>query len=60
LKATQDRQESYGYKNMKAREFKVGEHVLLKVKPKKISLKLGGCTKLKNRFCGPFEIFDRI
>jgi hypothetical protein len=42
------------------REFKVGEHVLLKVKPKKISLKLGSCTKMAARFCGPFEILDRI
>jgi hypothetical protein len=45
---------------MTTREFKVGEHVLLKVKPKKISLKLGSCTKLAARFCGPFEILDRI
>jgi hypothetical protein len=32
--------------------------VLLKVKPKKSSLKLGSCTKLATRFCGPFEILD--
>ena len=47
-------------KNKTTREFKVGEHVLLKVKPKKISLKLGSCTKLATRFCGPFEILDRM
>jgi hypothetical protein len=34
LKATQDRQKVYVDKNMTTREFKVGEHVLLKVKPK--------------------------
>jgi hypothetical protein len=45
---------------MTNREFKVGEHVLMKVKPKKISLKLGSCTKLEAMFCGPFEILDRI
>jgi hypothetical protein len=60
LKATQDRQKSYADKNMTTREFKVGEHVLLKVNPKKSSLKLGSCTKLAARFCGPFEILDRI
>jgi hypothetical protein len=30
------------------------------VKPKKGSLKLGIFTKLATRFCGPFEILDRI
>ena len=38
----------------------MGEHVLLKVKPKKISLKLGSCTKLAAIFRGPFEILDKI
>jgi hypothetical protein len=38
----------------------VAEHVLLKLKPKKSSLKLGSCTKLATRLCGPFEILDRI
>jgi hypothetical protein len=38
----------------------VGEYVLLKVNPKKISLKLGSCTNLTARLCGPFEILDRI
>jgi hypothetical protein len=60
LKETQDRQKSYADKNKTAREFKVGEHVLLKVNPKKSSLKLGSCTKLAVRFYGPFEILDRI
>jgi hypothetical protein len=30
------------------------------VKPKKSSLKLGKCTKLVARLCGPFEILERI
>jgi hypothetical protein len=41
---------------MTTRELKVGEHVLLKVNPKKRSLNLGSCTKLRARLCGPFEI----
>jgi hypothetical protein len=60
LKATQDRHKHYAYKNMKNREFKVGEHVILKVNPKNISLKLANFTKLATRFYGPFEILDRI
>jgi hypothetical protein len=60
LKVAQDRQKSHADKNMVARKFKVGEHVLLKVKPKKSSLKLGSYTKLAARFYGPFEILERI
>jgi hypothetical protein len=60
LKAAQDRQKIYADKNKTTREFKVGEHVLLKVKPKKISLKLGSCKKLAARCFGPFEILDII
>jgi hypothetical protein len=60
LKATQDRQKVYPNKNRTTTEFKVGEHVLIKLKPKKSSLKLGSCTKLASRFYGPFEILDRI
>jgi hypothetical protein len=60
LKLAQDRQKFYANKNKTTREFKVGEHVILKVKPKKSSLKLGSCTKLAARFCGSFEILHSI
>jgi hypothetical protein len=60
IKATQYRQKNYADKNMKDRDFKVGEHVLLKVKPKKSSLKLDSCTNISSRFNGPFEILDII
>ena len=38
----------------------MGDHVFLKVKANRSSLKLGSCTKLAARFCGPFEILERI
>jgi hypothetical protein len=60
LKAAQDRHKVYVDKNKAAIEFKAEEHVLLKVQPKKSSLKLGSCTKMAARFCGPFEILERI
>jgi hypothetical protein len=60
LKAAQDRQKSYADKNITHKEFKVGDHVFLKVKSNRSSLKLGNCTKLAAIFCGPFEILERI
>jgi hypothetical protein len=60
LKASQDRKKSYDDKNITHREFKVGEHVFLKVKANRSSLKLGNCSKLAARYCGPFEILERI
>jgi hypothetical protein len=38
----------------------VGDHVFLKVKTNRSSLKLAKCAKLAARFCGPFEILERI
>jgi hypothetical protein len=60
LKVSQDLQKSYVDKNRTQREFKVGAHVFLKVKANKSSLKLGNCAKLVARFCGPFEILERM
>jgi hypothetical protein len=60
LKVAQDRQKSYADKNRTHREFKVGDHVFLKVKTNRSSLKLGCCAKLEARYCGPFEILERI
>ena len=42
------------------REFSVGDHVYLRVRARKISLKLGSCAKLSPRYCGPFEVLERI
>ena len=38
----------------------MGDHVYLKVKAQKSSLKLGNCAKMAPRFCEPFEILARI
>jgi hypothetical protein len=60
LKSSQDKQNSYSNNNITHREFKVGDHVFLKVKANRSSLKLGSCAKLAARFWGPFEILERI
>ena len=38
----------------------MGDHVFLKVKANISSLKLGNCSKLAARYCGSFEILERI
>ena len=42
------------------KEFIVGDHVYLRVRPRKSSLKLGSCAKLSPRYCGSFEVLERI
>jgi hypothetical protein len=60
LKVAQDRQKHYANKKRTHREFKVGDHVFLKVKANRSSLKLGSYAKLAARFCGPLEILESI
>jgi len=60
LKIAQDRQKSNADRNRTQREFVVGEHVFVKVKPRKSSFKLGSCAKLAPRYCGPFEVLARV
>ena len=42
------------------REFSVEDHVYLRVKAKKISLNLGIFAKRSPRYCGLFEVLERI
>ena len=46
LKVAQDRQKSYADKHRVNREFRVGDHVYLRVRENKSSLKLRSCAKL--------------
>ena len=45
---------------MMNREFNFWDHVYLRVKARKSSLKLGSCDKLSPRYCGSFEVLERI
>ena len=60
LKVAQDPQKIQADLKRTPKEFQVAEHVFIKVRPKKSSLRLGSCTKLAPRYCGPFEILSRI
>ncbi|XP_062103606.1 uncharacterized protein LOC133814692 [Humulus lupulus] len=58
----QSRQKSYADLKRKHVEFEVGDHVFLRVTPRKgISVKrFGKRGKLSAKYAGPFEILDRV
>jgi hypothetical protein len=60
LKVSQNRHKNYDDRDKTHKEFKVVGHLFLKVKAKRISLKLGNCSKMESLYCGPFEILERI
>jgi hypothetical protein len=59
LKVTQYRKKNYADRKRTNTEFKVVEHVFLKVKAKRISLKLESFPKLEARYSGPFEVLEK-
>ena len=60
LKTAQDMQKIYVDLKRSHKEFKVGGCVYLRVNPMKSCLKLRSCAKLAQRYCGPFQILDRV
>ena len=60
LLMAQSQQKSYADVRRRPLEFKVGDHVLLKVMPKRGVVRFGKRGKLSPRFIGPFEILERI
>jgi hypothetical protein len=60
LKVAQARKKSYADKNKTYSGFKVHEHLFLKVKDKRSLLRLGSYLKLVVRYCGPYEVLEKI
>ena len=60
LLTAQSRQKSYADVLRRPLEFEVGDHVFLKVMPKRGVVRLGKRGKLSPRFIGPFEILEMI
>ena len=60
LLMAQRRQESYADVRRRPLEFEVGDHVFLKVMPKKGVVRFVKREKLSPRFIGPFEILERV
>ena len=60
LLTAQSRQKSYADVRRRPLEFEVGDHVFLKVMPKRGVVRFGKRGKLSPRFIGPFEILERV
>ena len=60
LLTAQSRQKSYADRRCRPLEFEVGDHVFLKVMPKRGVVRFGKRGKLSPRFIGPFEILERV
>jgi hypothetical protein len=55
----QSRQRSYADKRTKPLTFNVGDHVFLKISPRRGIIRFGKKGKLSPRYIGPFEILQR-
>ena len=60
LLMAQIRQKSYADVRRRPLEFEVGDHVFLKVMPKRGVVRFSKRGKLLSRFIGPFEILERV
>ena len=60
LLTDQSRQKSYADVRRRPLKFEVGDHVFLKVMPKRGVVRFGKRGKISPRFIGPFEILERI
>ena len=60
LLTAQSRQKSYADVRCRPLEFEVGDHVFLKVMPKRGVVRFSKRGKLSPRFIGPLEILERI
>ena len=60
LLTAQSRQKSYADRRSRPLEFEVGDHVFLKVVPKRGVVRFGKRGKLSPRFIRPFEILEMV
>ena len=60
LLMAQSRHKSYADRRRRPLEFEVGDHIFLKVMPKRGVVWIGKWGKLSPRYIGPFEILERV
>ena len=60
LLTAQSQQKSYVDIRRQPLEFEAGDHVFLKVMPKRGVIKVGKRGKLSSRYIGPLEVLERV
>jgi hypothetical protein len=60
IQTAQSRQKSYADKRSQPLTFEVGDHVFLKIRPKKGVIRFGKKGKLSPRYIGPFDVVEKI
>ncbi|XP_058217277.1 uncharacterized protein LOC131328343 [Rhododendron vialii] len=60
LLTAQSRQKSYADRRRRPLSFKVGDHVFLKVSPRRGLSHFGQRGKLSQRYIGPFDVIEKI
>ena len=60
LLTAQRKQKNYTDRRRRPLEFEVGDHVFLKVMPKRGVVRFGKRGKLASRYIGPFEVLKRV
>ncbi|GMQ05165.1 hypothetical protein CsSME_00050298 [Camellia sinensis var. sinensis] len=60
LATAQSHQKSYADRRRRPLSFEVGDHVFLKISPRRGLMRFGKSRQLSPRFIGPFEILKRI
>ena len=60
LLTAQSRQKNYADRRRRPLAFEVGDHIFLKVIPKRGVDRFGKRGKLAPRYIGPFEVFERV
>ena len=60
LLTAQRLQKSYADRRCRPLQFEVGDHIFLKVMPKRGVIRFGKRGKLAPRYIGPFEILERV
>ena len=60
LLMAQSQQKSYADRRRRPLEFEVGDHVFLKVMPKRGVVRFGKRGKLAPRYIGPFKVLERV